>query len=268
MTTSSTHDTKRGEDVRARIIALTAHPDVWSELVATMRSQTPPPDGVTGLFLLQNIIGVWPVEGPVPDSVRGRLHEYATKAIREASLITTWTSVDEQAETAVHRWIDDVIDGPVGATIAAHVTDTRAETEWMLLAHKGLSLLTPGVPDVYQGTEWFEDSLVDPDNRRPIDWTASTDHPKVAVVRRALAARRDHAGAFVCAHGYRALSVTGIDAVASSRSPPPTTTPRASPWSSRPGPASTRRSTSAPAHGAIGTQARSSRAHCRSEQFR
>ena len=212
MTTSSTHDTKRGEDVRVRIIALTAHPERWRDLVATMQSQTPPPDGVTGLFLLQNILGVWPDEGPVPDSVRTRLHEYATKAIREASLITTWTSVDEQAENAVHRWIDDVIDGPVGAAIAAHVADTRAETEWMLLAHKGLSLLTPGVPDVYQGTEWFEDSLVDPDNRRAIDFATSTDHPKVAVVRQALAARRAHAGAFVCAHGHRPLPVTGPDA--------------------------------------------------------
>jgi (1->4)-alpha-D-glucan 1-alpha-D-glucosylmutase len=212
MTTSSTHDTKRGEDVRARIIALTGHPDRWRDLVATMRSQTPPPDGVTGLFLLQNIVGVWPTSGPPDGSVRTRLHEYATKAIREASLITTWTSVDSDAEDAVHRWIDAVVDGPVGAGIAQLVADTRDETEWMLLAHKGLSLLTPGIPDVYQGTEWFEDSLVDPDNRRPIDWTASTDHPKVAVVRQALAARRAHAGAFVCSHGHGPLPVTGPDA--------------------------------------------------------
>lgn len=212
MTTSSTHDTKRGEDVRTRIIALTAHPGRWRGLVATMRSQTPPPDGVTGLFLLQNIIGVWPASGSPDESVRTRLHEYATKAIREASLITTWTSVDSDAGGAVHRWIDAVVDGPVGAEIAQLVADTRDETEWMLLAHKGLSLLTPGIPDVYQGTEWFEDSLVDPDNRRAIDWSASTDHPKVAVVRQALAARRANAGAFVCAHGHSPLPVTGPDA--------------------------------------------------------
>jgi (1->4)-alpha-D-glucan 1-alpha-D-glucosylmutase len=212
MTTSSTHDTKRGEDVRIRVIALTAQPGRWRAIVGTMRAATPPPNGVTGLFLLQNIIGVWPTDGAVPDSVRTRLHEYATKAIREASLITTWTSVDADAEDAVHRWIDDVIDGPVGVAIAAHVAATRDLTEWMLLAHKGLSLLTPGVPDVYQGTEWFEDSLVDPDNRRPIDWAASTDHPKVDMVRRCLAARRDHAGAFVCARGHHPLPVSGPDA--------------------------------------------------------
>ncbi|GAA2069870.1 malto-oligosyltrehalose synthase [Williamsia deligens] len=212
MTTSSTHDTKRGEDVRARIIALTAHPDRWRDLVETMRSQTPPPDGVTGLFLLQNIIGVWPTTGAVGDGLRTRLHDYATKAIREAGLITGWTDVDEAAETAVHRWIDDVVDGRVGAEIARLVGDLAAEIEWVVLAHKGLSLLVPGVPDVYQGTEWFEDSLVDPDNRRPIEWDASTDHPKVRLVRSALAARRDHASAFTSAGGYGPLVADGADA--------------------------------------------------------
>ncbi|MGZ8180182.1 malto-oligosyltrehalose synthase [Williamsia sp. SKLECPSW1] len=212
MTTSSTHDTKRGEDVRIRVIALTAHPERWRDLVATMRSQTPPPDGVTGLFLLQNIIGTWPAHGGVDDTLRTRLHEYATKAIREASLITTWTSVDSDAEDAVHRWIDAVVDGPVGEAIARHVAETSSQVEWMLLAHKGLSLLTPGVPDVYQGTEWFEDSLVDPDNRRPIDWTASTDHPKVRLVRAALAARRAHTSAFTSPAAHRPLPVAGRDA--------------------------------------------------------
>ncbi|WP_328858190.1 malto-oligosyltrehalose synthase [Williamsia herbipolensis] len=212
MTTLSTHDTKRGEDVRARIGLLTRHPDRWRALVERMVSTTPPPEPTTGLFLLQNIIGVWPLDGaPVSAGLRERLHDYTTKAIREAGTITTWTRVDTETEDQVHAWVDDVLDGPVGADIATLVADLRDEIVDACVVHKALGLFMPGFGDVYQGTEWFEDSLVDPDNRRPVDYTQSLDHPKTAMVTVALAVRRGHRESFGPGSRYVPLTSHGAE---------------------------------------------------------
>ncbi|GGF29853.1 malto-oligosyltrehalose synthase [Williamsia phyllosphaerae] len=209
MTTLSTHDTKRGEDVRARIGLLTRYPDQFSELVASMVSATPPPDAVTGLFLVQNIIGVWPLDG-VPDaSVRERLHDFTTKAIREAALVTSWTDSDDEMESAIHSWVDDVLDGPVGVGISGLIETMRADIVDVCVAHKALGLLVPGFGDIYQGTEWFEDTLVDPDNRRPVDFGQSLNHPKTAVVTAALALRRDHPASFGADGAYAPVYATG-----------------------------------------------------------
>src|SRR6185312_2791460 len=90
MVTLTTHDTKRGEDVRVRIGVLSQVPSRWAELVGKWALQAPPPDPATGLFLLQNIFGVWPVDGVVTDELRDRLHAYTEKAIREAAAHTSW----------------------------------------------------------------------------------------------------------------------------------------------------------------------------------
>ncbi len=90
MTTLTTHDTKRGEDVRARIGVLSQVPSLWAEFISRWETVVPSPDPATGLFLWQNIFGVWPVNGEVTDDLRDRLHAYAEKSIREAAWHTSW----------------------------------------------------------------------------------------------------------------------------------------------------------------------------------
>ncbi|MFW0787122.1 malto-oligosyltrehalose synthase [Gordonia sp. CPCC 206044] len=196
MTALSTHDTKRGEDVRARIAILAQVPERWSMLAQQIWSRTPPPHDLTGYFLLQNIIGVWPTDRPVDETLRARLRAYAQKAAREAGLRTTWTDVDDAFERDLAIWIDDVTSGPTGAAIASFVETITPAWRSESLARKAISLLGPGVGDIYQGTQWWEDSLVDPDNRRPVDHRRDTDHPKARLIRTALRVRSDHPGAF------------------------------------------------------------------------
>jgi (1->4)-alpha-D-glucan 1-alpha-D-glucosylmutase len=205
MTTLSTHDTKRGEDVRARIGVLSQVPSLWAEFITRWEAAAPSPDAATGLFLWQNIFGVWPVDGTVDDEFRGRLHAYTEKAIREAAWHTSWNDPDTEFETAVHSWLDSVLDGPVAYELTRLLAQVNPHAENDALGQKLLALTVPGVPDVYQGTELWEDSLVDPDNRRPVDYAArraaltSSDHPKIRVVSAALRSRRERPDTFL--HG-------------------------------------------------------------------
>ena len=170
MVALTTHDTKRGEDVRARIGVLSQVPSLWAELVGKWALNAPPPDPATGLFLLQNIFGVWPVDGVVTDELRGRLHAYAEKAIREAAVHT----IVERSRHRVRNRGARVAGRRHGRTGRAELTslvarlDVHARSD--CLGQKLVALTVPGVPDVYQGTELWEDSLVDPDNRRPVDY--------------------------------------------------------------------------------------------------
>lgn len=214
MVTLSTHDTKRGEDVRARIGVLSQVRSLWTELVAKWVLLTPPPDGSTGNFLLQNTFGVWPVDGAVTAALRSRLHAYAEKAIREAALHTSWNDPDEQFEEAVHRWLDDVVDGPVGVELTSLLAQLNVHARSDSQAQKLLSLTVPGIPDVYQGTETWDDSLVDPDNRRPVDYrarrralSASTD-AKLRIVTAALHSRTDRPDSYLSG-GYTPVLAEG-----------------------------------------------------------
>ena len=217
MVALTTHDTKRGEDVRARIGVLSQVPSLWAELVGKWVLEAPPPDAATGLFLLQNIFGVWPSDGVVTDDLRGRLHAYAEKAIREAAVHTSWNDPDTAFETAVHAWLDALIDGPVATELTSLVTrlDEHARNDG--LGQKLVALTAPGVPDVYQGTELWEDSLVDPDNRRPVDYRVRREalsanrHPKMRVVTAALRLRRDRPDTFTDG-GYTPLLAEGAAA--------------------------------------------------------
>ena len=217
MTTLSTHDTKRGEDVRARIGVLSQVPSLWTEMVQGWERTTPSPDPLTGLFLWQNIFGVWPADGSVTEELRERLHAYTEKAIREAALHTTWNDPDSDFESAVHSWIDAVLDGPVAAGLTELVARLQEHAHVDALGQKLIALTAPGVPDVYQGTELWEDSLVDPDNRRAVDYaarrTALTElsHPKLRVVREALRLRRERPQSFL-AGGYRPVPADGAHA--------------------------------------------------------
>ena len=89
---------------------------------------TPWPDESTALFLLQNVFGVWPADGVVTDQLRARLHGYAEKAMREAAVHTSWHQPNEEFEAAVHRWLDDVVDGPVGVELTPDSSPNRART--------------------------------------------------------------------------------------------------------------------------------------------
>jgi (1->4)-alpha-D-glucan 1-alpha-D-glucosylmutase len=217
MTTLSTHDTKRGEDVRARIGVLSQVPSLWAEFVARWETVNPAPDPATGLFLWQNIFGVWPANGEVTGELRDRLHAYGEKAMREAAWHTSWLDPDADFEAAVHGWLDAVLDGPVARELTTLVTRLQPHADNDALGQKLLALTVPGVPDIYQGTELWDDSLVDPDNRRPVDYATRRQalkalrHPKIRVVKAALQLRRARPETFLRG-GYHPVLAAGAAA--------------------------------------------------------
>lgn len=199
MTTLTTHDTKRGEDVRSRITAITETYEEFGELC----EQIPYVDGMTCHFLLQNIVGVWKKNRD--DQFRQRLHDYATKAMREAGVHTTWFDVNTDFETSIHHWIDELLETHA-ETISTYVDTIDHGGRVIAMSKKLLQLLSPGIPDIYQGTEFFTDYLVDPDNRRPVDFDAreealerisrgdisSDDDERLALIHTALNVRAHH----------------------------------------------------------------------------
>ncbi|WP_375499332.1 malto-oligosyltrehalose synthase [uncultured Jatrophihabitans sp.] len=164
MTTLSTHDTKRGEDVRARLAVLSEIPDDWTELVTGLLKAAPLSDAPFAYLLWQTFAGVGFIE-------RDRMHAYVEKAMREAATSTTWTSPDEAFEGSVHDVVDAAYDrSDVHEPLAALVERITPFGWTNSLSQKLIQLTMPGIPDVYQGTELWEDSLVDPDNRRAVDY--------------------------------------------------------------------------------------------------
>ena len=203
LTTLSTHDTKRGEDVRARIDVLSEVPDHWLATLDRLRELTPLGDAPFENLLWETIVGTWPAS-------RQRLHDYAEKAAREAGNSTRWARPADEFETRMHALIDSAFDNPDVARELEAIVDRVREPGWSnSLAAKLIQLTAPGVPDVYQGSELWERSLVDPDNRRPVDFglrqqlleaidngahppVDSTGAAKLLVTSRALRLRRDH----------------------------------------------------------------------------
>ncbi|GAA1932248.1 malto-oligosyltrehalose synthase [Nocardioides marmoribigeumensis] len=169
MTAGSTHDTKRGEDVRARISVIAELPQRWSEVLDQLLAAVPLPDPAFGNLLWQAVVGCWPAS-------RERLHAYAEKAMREAGDRTQWTAPDEAYEAVVHAAVDAAYDDPRVRALVEEVAAELAAPGWSnSLTAKLLTLTVPGVPDVYQGSELWEQSLVDPDNRRPVDYERRAD---------------------------------------------------------------------------------------------
>jgi len=219
MTTLSTHDTKRSEDARARISVIAELPEEWAETLAELRKLAPIPDGPYENLLWQAIVGAWPAS-------RERLQGYAEKAAREAGNSTKWTDPNEDFESRVQSAVDAVFDD---ATVAKVVTDFVARIDAFSAANsvsaKLVQLTMPGVPDVYQGSEFWERSLTDPDNRRPVDFDArqealakldagelpdaGTEASKLLATSRALRLRRDRPELF---QGYSPVTATGAAA--------------------------------------------------------
>jgi (1->4)-alpha-D-glucan 1-alpha-D-glucosylmutase len=189
-------------------------PSLWAKFVNGWQQRAPAPDRATGLFLWQNIFGVWPIDGDVTPELRERLHAYAMKAIREAAVRTSWNDPEDEFESAVHVWIDSVIGGDIAAELTGLVAHLEPHAKRDALAQKLVQLTAPGVPDVYQGTELWEDSLVDPDNRRLVDYAArrnalaAFEHPKLRITAAALRLRRRRPDTFLTG-GYAPVLASG-----------------------------------------------------------
>jgi (1->4)-alpha-D-glucan 1-alpha-D-glucosylmutase len=220
MTTLSTHDTKRSEDARARISVIAELPDEWTETLNTLRDLAPVPDGPFENLLWQAVVGAWP-------ATRERLQGYAQKAAREAGTSTTWTNPDEKFDASVKAAVDAAFDDArVTRVLEDFVARTDSAAAANSLAAKIIQLTMPGVPDVYQGSEFWERSLTDPDNRRPVDFAqrvkelagidagalpaSGTEASKRLVTSRALRLRRDRPGLF---QGYGPLAASGAAAL-------------------------------------------------------
>ncbi|MDP9116789.1 MAG: malto-oligosyltrehalose synthase, partial [Actinomycetota bacterium] len=163
MTTLSTHDTKRGEDVRARLAVLSEFPAEWHQLATHLLDAAPIPDAPFGYLLWQTFAGAGFID-------RGRMHAYVEKAMREAAVATTWLDPNPRFESTVHAAVDAAYDAPAIRKPLADFIARITPYGWSnSLAQKLVQLTMPGIPDVYQGTELWDDSLVDPDNRRPVD---------------------------------------------------------------------------------------------------
>jgi (1->4)-alpha-D-glucan 1-alpha-D-glucosylmutase len=232
MTTLSTHDTKRSEDVRARLGVLSEQPAAWSEAVREWRRlsedhRSPMLDGSTEYLFWQTLFGTWD-DGPLPED---RLQAYLLKAIREAKRHTTWTSPDEEYEQAVATFASAVLnDAAVLESVRRFAARQTGFVRAATLGQKLVQLTMPGVPDVYQGTELVDLSLVDPDNRRPVDYQHRIDRlrrlddgakpddlsdEKLLVTSRALRLRRQYPEAF--AGSYTPLPTSNGHAVAFAR---------------------------------------------------
>lgn len=229
MLTTSTHDTKRSEDVRARLYLLSEIPGRWAEAVWRWTVGNEPhrweglPDRNAEYLLYQALVGAWPLPAE-------RAVAYMQKAVREAKQRTSWTSPDPEYERALGRFTESVL-GDAGfledleGFVRPLVDPGRVNSLSLVL----LKLTAPGVPDIYQGTELTDLSLVDPDNRRPVDyalrrrllaeaggvgpeeaWARREEGlAKLVVVARALAVRARRPEAFVRGGSYEPLPVAG-----------------------------------------------------------
>lgn len=175
---TSTHDTKRGEDVRARLNVLTALGDDWTRTAQRWLDQTAQyrphdmPDTNDAYFILQTLVGAHPFAGQDDDAFVERLHAYVTKAFQEAKRHTSWTAPNKAYMEATHAYIDQLLDHSGSFWLDFEAFQGRIADFAIInsLAQVLLKFTTPGVPDVYQGCELHDLSLVDPDNRRPVDY--------------------------------------------------------------------------------------------------
>lgn len=187
---TSTHDTKRGEDARARLYALSEAPDVWAAAVERWRAMNsgfvttlddgPAPESSVEWMIYQALAGAWPTDlsPTAPDSLRDleeRFLGYVEKSLREAKLRTNWGDSDEAYESAVLDYARALLSPANGAFLTdfAETVQPFVEAGWRnSIAQTIIKLTAPGVPDIYQGSEWSDFSLVDPDNRREPDFAA------------------------------------------------------------------------------------------------
>jgi (1->4)-alpha-D-glucan 1-alpha-D-glucosylmutase len=184
MLTTSTHDTKRGEDTRARLAVLSEMPDewrkqtnVWSRLLRARRGDieaTAPPDRNDEYLFYQLLVGTWPVDADELQQYPERLKGAVTKSMREAKVHSTWASPNSVYEDAVLAFVDGALDPEASKTFLAAFLPFQERVARLgvhnSLVQTTLKLTAPGVPDIYQGADLWDLSLVDPDNRRPVDY--------------------------------------------------------------------------------------------------
>ena len=229
MLATSTHDTKRGEDTRLRISMLSEMPQRWFDAVRRWsgmnesRRRGDAPSRNDEYMIYQTLVGAWPIDAQ-------RLKDYIVKACREAKTNTSWNDPDEAYEQAACSFAAGLLDD------AAFVKDLEAFLAPLVLPARVSSLsqtlikcIAPGVPDIYQGSELWNHSLVDPDNRQPVDYDLrrklvtelellspaqtlekmDAGLPKMAVIHTALALRQRKAGSFGPNAGYEPLQASG-----------------------------------------------------------
>jgi (1->4)-alpha-D-glucan 1-alpha-D-glucosylmutase len=180
---TATHDHKRGEDTRARLAVLSEIPDEWETALTrwmrlnTIIKQEAGPSPVDEIMLYQTLVSAWPpgLSAEHPEALQeftARVAAWQVKSLREAKLNSEWASPNETYETACADFLTATLDPrrPVLAEIIAFATRLNAPGVINGLAQTLLRLTAPGVPDLYQGTEFWDQSLVDPDNRRPVDF--------------------------------------------------------------------------------------------------
>jgi len=244
LSATTTHDTKRGEDARARLLALSELADEWTQSVREWRTLNAKftsssaqriPSPAHEYMLYQALLGAWPLGGIDPD-FEERMQTYAIKSAREGKEQTSWLAPDEAYENGLTQFLGRLLDRSHSArfidTFEAFARRTALIGALKSLTQLVLKAMMPGVPDFYQGTEFWDLSLVDPDNRRPVDFQARAsllkvagDEPdwaalistwpsgkvKFALMRRLLALRRRLPNVFTNG-SYRPLDVAGRDA--------------------------------------------------------
>jgi (1->4)-alpha-D-glucan 1-alpha-D-glucosylmutase len=187
---TSTHDTKRGEDVRARMLAISEIPDLWRRSLQRWRlanrrwkrtiNDSEAPNANEEYLLYQTLLGTWPIQDSgEPEAAAGaayieRIQAYMAKALHEAKLNTSWIQPNEEWDAAMHDFVAKILDSsprnkflPAFLPVAEEIARLGAINS---LTQVALKLTSPGVPDIYQGNEIWDYSLVDPDNRRPVDY--------------------------------------------------------------------------------------------------
>jgi (1->4)-alpha-D-glucan 1-alpha-D-glucosylmutase len=242
LTATATHDTKRGEDARMRVLAIAELTDAWVQavkewqglndrLAERIKGGRAPSLGVE-YMLYQTLVGAWPLDGPDDEFVR-RMETYAIKAAREGKVETSWINPEEPYEAALTQFVRRMLDrsesAPFLDSFARFAQRTALIGALNSLSQLALKATMPGVPDFYQGTEYWDLSLVDPDNRRPMDFASraatlaelstppdwaglATDWPrggiKFALTRALLALRNEHHTLFT-EGDYRPVEVRG-----------------------------------------------------------
>lgn len=229
MLNTTTHDTKRSEDVRARLAVLSEIPRRWREILFewsahnSAKHRASIPDRNTEYFLYQTLVGAWPIG-------EERLWEYMEKAIREAKVHTAWTRINPEYENAMRTFVSDLLaDSSFTARVDAFVNEILLPGRINSLSQVLLKLTAPGVPNIYQGTELWNLSLVDPDNRRMVDFDLrrrllhrirtlapgeimhymEDGTPKLWLIQRILNLRRKYPEMFGARAGYTPVDAQG-----------------------------------------------------------
>jgi (1->4)-alpha-D-glucan 1-alpha-D-glucosylmutase len=189
---TATHDTKRGEDLRARINVLSEMPDEWQEALARWKEwnadKKESADGQAApcandeYLLYQTLVGAWPFEAGDPDDWKNfqeRIAAFMLKAVREAKAHTSWTEPDATYEKAVQEFTRRILDDRISKSFLTDLKRFQQRVaffgQFNSLSQTLLKITSPGVPDFYQGTELWDFNLVDPDNRRPVDFKQRHD---------------------------------------------------------------------------------------------